>query len=375
MRIDRIEIFQVEVPLRGGGYRRGAHSSGPAYASTIVRIRTEEGVTGLGEVCPIGLHYGAGWDGAALDGAKRLAPLLIGESARHIGRLNAMWDKAFRDDDYVKTPFDMALWDIAGKVANRPVSDLLGGTWPDPLPLYRSIYLYQGQDDNLDTYLGNMRAMRDRGFRHFQIKSGGDLETDVARIKATCGALEPGEKIIFDANTDWTVTQALHALKELRGLTFVLEQPCATLEEIAQLRAHWDGSLKLDESILTARDVIRGAQVAGADIVGIKVGRVGGLTKAVRLRDLAVSLGLSVVADDIWGGEIVSASLAHFAQSTNPRNLVNTTDLTDYVDRRIATGFSGHDQGTLIASSEPGLGIELDEEAVGPPVAVFGEAA
>lgn len=370
--ITGIELFHTDLPNKGGGYRRGTFSSGPAYQATIVRITIEDGLTGLGEVCPIGYHYGPGSGGAALDGAKYLAGMLIGENAVHIGRLNTMWDQAIREDQFSKTPFDMALWDLAGKRAGVPVSDLIGGTWDTPCPLYRSIYTYVGQDNTLETFVDNVRAKRAEGYRHFQLKSGGDIKTDIARIRAVCAILEDGEKAIFDANTAWSYPDAVLAAKELRDLPVILEQPCRTMEEMINFRRHWPGLMKLDEVITTPQDIIRAYNAGVADTICLKIGRVGGLSKARQMRDLAISLGLGVVADDIWGSEIVSAALSHFAQSTDPKFLLNTTDLTDYVEKTTASGFPYQQNGKLRASNAPGLGIELNEDAVGDPVAVYG---
>ena len=78
----------------------------------------------------------------------------------------------------------------------------------------------------------------------------------------------------------------------------------------------------------------------------------------------------TVVPDDVWGSEIVTSSLAHFAQSTHPKFVLNTTDLTDYVEVSTADGCPRRDGAVLRASSAPGLGLTPREEVLGAPVAV-----
>ena len=127
MKIVRASIYTVDLPTKGGGYRRSIGFAPDGNLSVIVRLDTDEGISGYGEVSPIGTHYGRGWGEAALSGIPLLARMIIGEDPLQIEKLNRMWDVKFKDDQYVKSPVDVALWDIAGKASGRPVCHLLGG--------------------------------------------------------------------------------------------------------------------------------------------------------------------------------------------------------------------------------------------------------
>lgn len=367
MKITHVDIFEVTLPTKGGSYRRAGALSAPGNSSVILRVQTDAGLTGLGEHCPIGTHYGPGWIGAARDGAAHIARMSLGEDPLQPERLNRKWDRLFRDDHYAKAAMDMALWDIIGQAAGRPVSDMLGGTYPGKMPLYRSVHVFDDAPTAQD-YVARCRHYRTEGYAHFQLKCGDPADVEIARISAICDDLKPGEKLICDANGSWTYATALRVCNALRDAPVIIEQPCATLEECAHLRRLTPLPMKLDESIGSTRDLIAAWQSVGMDAVSIKIGRVGGLTKARRIRDLALDLGISVVADDNWGSEIVSASLAHFAQSTDPKYLLNTTDLTDYVTMSTATGFAGREAGTLRAGRAPGLGVTLRDSIAATPV-------
>ena len=106
------------------------------------------------------------------------------------------------------------------------------------------------------------------------------------------------------------------------------------------------------------------------DYCTIKISRVGGLSKARRMRDLCVDLGLGAVPDDTWGSEFVSSALAHFAWSTPAKYRLNATDLTDYVETVTADGYVRARDGCLGFSDAPGLGLTPRMAVLGDPVAV-----
>ena len=138
MKITRVFVHRLALPAKPLASTRHLFSGQQDYDSTVVRVETDSGLTGLGEVCTIGTHYMRGFPDGAAVGTATLARHLIGEDALHIDRLNRAWDRAFRDDLYVKAPLDMALWDLFGQFTGRPVCDLLGGRYEQQAPLYRS---------------------------------------------------------------------------------------------------------------------------------------------------------------------------------------------------------------------------------------------
>lgn len=130
--------------------------------------------------------------------------------------------------------------------------------------------------------------------------------------------------------------------------------------------------MKLDECITGIRTAQQVVQDRGAEICCLKISNLGGLSKARRVRDYLVENRIPVVAEDTWGGEIATATLAHFAASTPEDFLVNTTDLHNYNTR--STGLPGPhvEDGRLFAPDTPGLGVSPDFRSLGEPVAVHG---
>jgi L-alanine-DL-glutamate epimerase-like enolase superfamily enzyme len=104
------------------------------------------------------------------------------------------------------------------------------------------------------------------------------------------------------------------------------------------------------------------------DVVNIKISTFGGLTRARQARDLCLSLGIAMTLEDAWGGDIVTAAIAHLAHSTPPAYLFTATDFNSYVTRSIAEGAPQRVNGRMAASREPGLGVRPRMDVLGEPV-------
>ncbi|MEM8688650.1 MAG: mandelate racemase/muconate lactonizing enzyme family protein [Pseudomonadota bacterium] len=375
MKITKISVYQVPLPAKPMTAIKDDFGTFQDYSGIVVVVETDAGFTGLGEVCTIGTHYMRGFAEGAAAGIPLLARHLIGEDPFHAERLNRYWDKIFRDDLYIKAPLDIALWDIMGQATGRPVCDLLGGRYDGEGPLYRSVYFPPHKQARPADIVACCLEARQNGFKHFQLKPGKaavrTIDDEIAQIEAVADIKQPHETILVDANTNWTLTEAIRAANALKDLPVIIEQPCRTWEECIAFRRQCVLPVKLDELIETPQDLIRGFEAGAMDIVAIKIARVGGLTKARKMRDLALDLGITVVPDDAWGSQIVSSSLLHFAASTDPKYRLCYTDLTDYVDAMTADGYPERVDGSIAASSAPGLGLTLRPDAVGEPIAVI----
>ena len=137
-KITRVEAFQVSLPLHEGSYKWSGGKSVEVFDSTVVAIHTDAGLTGHGEVCPLGPAYLPAYAGART-GIKELAPHLIGLDPTELSVVNDHMDRAMRGHPYVKSALDMACWDIFGKVTGRPLVTLLGGRYGKSFLLYRAI--------------------------------------------------------------------------------------------------------------------------------------------------------------------------------------------------------------------------------------------
>ncbi len=361
MKITRISVFQVDLPLREGSYHWSGGKSVSVFDSTIVQIDTDEGLTGWGEVCPLGPFYLPAFGQGARAGVYELGPHLIGESPLELTKLNRRMDAALKGHAYVKSAIDMACWDILGKATKMPVCELLGGRYGESVQLYRAI-----SQESPDEMAMKISRYREEGYRRFQLKVGcHDVDLDIARIRTAAAELKQGDILVADANTGWLKHEAIRVCRGVSDVDVYIEQPCATYEECRAVRDRWDGPFILDENIDGLDPLLRGHAEQAMDVVNIKISKFGGLTKARQARDLCADLGIAMTIEDSWGGDIITAAIAHLAHSTPEEMRFTSTDFNSYVTVSNATGAPQRENGVMKASIEPGLGIEPRMEVLG----------
>jgi L-alanine-DL-glutamate epimerase-like enolase superfamily enzyme len=213
MRISRIVAHRVELPLHEGTYKWSGGKSVSVFDSTIVAVETDEGITGYGEVCPLGPFYLPAFAAGARAGVAELGPHLLGEDPRQLGKLNRRMDAALLGHPYVKSAIDIACWDILGKASGQPVCVLLGGRYGEDFVLYRAI-----SQEAPEAMARRVSEYRNEGYRRFQLKVGGDPLVDVERIRLVAAELRPGDRLVADANTGWLTHDALRVVRAVRDV-------------------------------------------------------------------------------------------------------------------------------------------------------------
>jgi L-alanine-DL-glutamate epimerase-like enolase superfamily enzyme len=363
MKIRKISAFQVDLPLHEGSYKWSGGKSVEVFDSTVVRIETDEGVTGHGEVCPLGPFYLPAYATGARAGIAELAPHLIGHDPLALEPLNRWMEAALKGHPYVKSAIDMACWDILGQVSGQPVCTLLGGRYGESFALYRAI-----SQESPEAMAGKVAGYRAEGYRKFQLKVGADPHDDIDRIHAVSEKLERGDVLIADANTGWLMHDAARVVRGVRDVDVYIEQPCLSYEECLAIRRRTGHPFVLDESIDGIPILLRAHADGAMDAVNIKISKFGGLTRAKQARDLCVSLGVAMTIEDSWGGDIITAAIAHLAHSTPPELLFTATDFNSYVTVSTAEGAPQRDNGRMSASTAPGLGITPRDDVLGEAV-------
>jgi cis-L-3-hydroxyproline dehydratase len=364
MKIARIDIFGYELHYVHGSYVMSGDRVVTALPSTVVRITTDEGLAGWGEVCPLGSTYLPAFAEGARAALREIAPALLGLDPTNLGLVHGRMDAALRGHGYAKSPIDMACWDLFGKAAGCSVATLLGGRLQPRFPLYIAVPL--GPAEEMAEYV---EARRAEGIHRFQLKIGGEPNADHARVARVCEVTGDEDIVIADANGGWTLQDAIVAARLLAPLPRVyLEQPCPTLEECLYVRRHTILPMVLDEVIVDVPSFLRAARAGGMEAINLKIGRVGGLMNAKLIRDLAAALGIRVTVEDMWGGDIVTAAISHLAGSTRPEMLFTASFMNDWVREHIAGHQPRSQAGVGGAADAPGLGIEVEAKALGAPL-------
>ncbi len=363
MKIKRVTVYQVDLPLHEGSYQWSGGKSVEVFDSTIVRIGTDEGVVGYGEICPLGPFYLPSYATGARTGIAELAPQILGEDPTELAVINRHMDAALKGHPYVKSAIDIACWDILGQVAGLPVCTLLGGRYGEDFALYRAIS--QASPEAMAERVAGYRA---EGYRKFQLKVGGDPDTDIQRIQAVAQQLQAGEVLIADANTGWLMHQAARVVRGVHDVDVYIEQPCLSYEECLTIRQRTDHPFVLDESIDGLEVLLRANADRAMDAVNLKISKFGGLTKVRQARDLCIALGFAMTIEDSWGGDIITAAIAHLAHSTPAELLFTATDFNSYVTVSTAEGAPQRKEGRMAASTAPGLGVTPRPDVLGDPV-------
>lgn len=367
MKITAITAWQVDLPLREGRYNWSNGNFMEVFDSTVVAVETDAGITGYGECCPLGSAYLPAYAAGVRGGIAELAPHLIGLDPTNLGELNRVMDASLRGHAYAKAPIDIACWDILGKSTGLSLTTLLGGAAQPKITLYRAIS--QEAPEEMARKIALYRA---EGYTRFQLKVGGDANTDIARIHATRAALTQGEVLVADANTGWTRAEATRVTAAVSALDVYIEQPCPTYEECLSIRRRTNRPFVLDETINDITTLLRALSDDAMDIINLKISKVGGLTKARLIRDLCIEAGIPMTIEDSWGGDIVTATIAHLAQSTPDGFCFTATDFNSYVTVSIADGAPQRESGFMTASTAPGLGVAPRFDVLGQSVLRIG---
>lgn len=366
MRIREIRVYQVDLPLHETTYKWSGGKSVTVFDSTVVAIHTDSGHVGWGESCPLGPVYLPSYALGVRAGLAELAPQLIGENPLEIDRINRRMDQLLKGHPYVKSPLDVACWDLLGQQAGLPVCTLLGGRYGQDFHLYRAI-----SQESPEQMASNVAGYRAQGYRRFQLKVGGDPDVDIERIHAVRAALQPTDRLVADANTGWTQHEAIRVCRGVKNLDVYIEQPCATYEECLAVRRQTDHPFVLDENIDGLETFLRARRDLAMDVVNLKISKFGGLTKIRQARDLCVAMGIGMTLEDTWGGDIVTATIAHLAHSTPTELLFTSTDFNSYGPVSIAEGAPQRTNGRLAAPTSPGLGVQPRLDVLGKAVAVY----
>lgn len=365
-KISRITVYQVELPLIKPYKISGGRVFVAQMDSIVVAVQTSDGLVGWGESCPFGRAYLPAFAGGIKAGIAELAPVLIGENPLHLDNINHLMDLSLPGHPYIKSAIDVACWDILGKYTNLPLYALFGGRHSESADLIGAF-----ANGSPEAMVADMKAVREEGYHVFSPKIGGEVGLDIARIQAILSELKPEEKITLDANRSWLPDQAIQIMNSIDNKAVYFEQPCQTLEECMAVRRLTQHPIILDECIHNFQDLLWAQREGVAQAINLKVGRVGGLTKARKMRDFCVATGLRMNIEETGGSVIAGTGAVHLAVATHPRYRLAISDSTRL--HRVVTAKGGYiyRQGTAIPPETPGLGIEPIMDVLGEAIAVY----
>ena len=362
MQIRSIKAYRVLQPFVSGTYAMSKGREAAAFDSVIVAMTSDSGVTGWGEMAPLGSFYSAAFAAGVRAGVVEITPHLIGEDPRALTRIGRLMDTVFKGHPYIKSALDMACCDLAARAAEVPMVTMLGGRTSETAELYEVV-----THGTPEAMIANAAKSIAGGCKRLQIKVGGDVSGDVERVSAVAASVPKGTVLFCDANAGWTVYQARQFVDATRAFDYTLEQPCATIDDCFSIRRTLDKPMVLDESVTSLQEMLEIHQKGAADGLTLKISRLGGVSRTRQLRDLAVDLGFMVTVEDTGGAEIDTAAMAHLSLSTPPENRLHAIAFHTWVTVRTAANAPPVTASHMGIPDGPGLGIDVRPDLLGMP--------
>ncbi len=362
MKIKRLSLWHVPLTSHETYYMAEGKTC-DTVETEVLRVETDEGVTGWGEVCPIP-HYLPAYARGVGPALQELASALIGADPVGPEALMDAANKYLIGHDYAKSALDTALWDLTAQAAGLPLYALLGGRRQADMPLYHSITCIAPEE-----MARIAREAQAQGMTQFQVKLGADAnwEADLARLTQVREAVGPGPLVYGDWNCGATQLDATRVARAVAHLDVMLEAPCATMAECAAVRGAAGLPMKMDELAHDTASLLEAHRLGIMDAVALKLSKFGGLSAMRRARDLCLHLGAKMCIEDTWGSDITTAALLHLGAATDPARVLNVCDLSGYVGPRIAPDAPTRKAGRIAPPEGPGLGVSPDLDLLGTP--------
>jgi muconate cycloisomerase len=362
VKILSIETIPVRVPIDPGLAvfgARGGHTESPFL---FLRIATDEGLVGLGEV-----SCTPGWSGEDQVTAAHLihsylAPVLVGHDPLDLARLSAEMERRVANNPFTRAGVEMALWDLAGKAAGLPLYRLWAEAQRDAVPTKFSV---SGRPPERAAEIAAWAVSQ--GYTAMKVKVGGDLTTDLARVAAVRAAIGPDVRLGVDANGGWSPWVALEAVRRLPDYdVFFVEQPVAPndVSRLAAVRAASPVPLLADESVNTVFEAMAIARAGAADAFSIYVGSGGGLGMARRVAQVAYAAGLACTVGSNLEMGVATAAMIHLGMVLPPGSVeAFPCDILSwhfYEDMLLREPLDVTAT-RAVPPDRPGLGVELDQ--------------
>ncbi len=361
MRIDAVEAIPLTATFRLPF--QFANSVRTGSPDVVVVIRTSDGATGYGEACPVPAFTSETQRSVVELVEERVTPLLLGRDPLDRLPLLHRLSRALAGAPFTAAAVDTALLDLAGRALGVPAHALLGGKFRDRVEVHGSV----GWEEDAGRMVETALAQRD-AYGWLKLYAGrGELDGDLARLRAVREALGPGPRLLVDVNGLWGPADLSRALPRLieAGIT-VIEQPLSPAAEafLPPIVARADVEIVADESVRSVSDAARVAGTRSASAVNVGHSRLGGPTTALAAAQVAAAAGLELTVGSVLEMGIATAMGLHLAAALPrlalPSYLVGPLKYREQITVESLEVADGH----VAVPTGPGLGVTVDEGAL-----------
>lgn len=314
MIITDLEAIPVRVPLKSDRIAITAHGCHAVSEYVIIRILTDQEITGLGEATVQALWSGESMRTSLSLLQNEIREILLGRDPFDQFSIMQMIDHQIKANPFTKSAVEMALWDIRGKALNIPVYELLGGKIRDQIPMKMMI---GGFDPKTAAQLAE--TFLNWGVKCLKVKVGIDAESDLKRVAAVRKVAGPEIKMTIDANCGWSSAVARNILPRFAEFQLTLiEQPTrpgdwATMRELRRISP---APIMADENVWSLGDAHQAAASQAVDIISVYPGKNGGIWNSKRIAHVAHSADMGCHIGSNLELGIASAAMLHLAAST-----------------------------------------------------------
>lgn len=376
MKITEIEIIPIRLPTRR--VHQWASLTTPIGVYVIIKLHTDGGLVGLGEA-PVLKDWGGDYGKYFGETPQTtmhlikdiLGPALKGQDPRRFEQIHTIMDKAVKGYPYAKAAIDMALYDVAGKAMKIPAYQFLGGCFRDRVSIAHSLGLM-----DIEKAVEEALQAKSEGVKTIKLKGGVDSKRDVELVRRMRDALGSDTEICVDANQGYpTPKTAVRVIKAMEAFDLLyMEQPVEGIDQMAEVAKRVDTPIMADESAWTAQDALEIARKKAADMISIYTTKPGGIFKAKKVAAVAEAGGLQCNVNGSVETGVGNAANLHLAASTGVAALACVLPVSTpkdkgkrgiagiYYQDDIITEPFAYDDGAILVSSKPGLGVDLDED-------------
>lgn len=375
MKASQIRIKSVESFILSDKLKKSFYFSQWEYSERricIVKVTSTTGHVGWGE--------GYGPAGVIKAGIEHLTPFVIDQNPLET---ETVWSIMYRRTlDFARrgilvsamSAIDVALWDLKGKILEQPIHLMLGGKKRDTIIPYATGMYFTKADKLCEVLSKEAKTYASLGYRAMKMKVGLGIEQDIEHVKIIRDAIGPKIDLMVDANHAYNLREAIQLAKALEPYNiYWFEEPISPeyYEQYAELRTKTSIPIAGGECEYLRFGFQTLLQSKSVDIVQPDICATGGLTEAKRISVLASVYGVEVVPHT-WGTGIAIAAASHFISNldTVPGRLKTPNCFIEY-DRtenglrdELTSTNMNFENGEIKISDDPGLGIEVNEEAL-----------